>query len=244
MALGPDNKFTLRTAQMTGAQARDADIDVGLREYMLKVYNYMSMALALTGAVAFAASTSQGLMQAIYGSPLQWVVMLAPLGMVFFLAARINHMKASTAQTVFWVYAAMVGLSLSYIFLVYTGASVTRVFFITAGAFAGLSLYGYTTKRNLSAMGSFLMMGVIGLVIAMVVNIFLESSAMQFVISVLGVLIFAGLTAYDTQAIKESYYAGDEGETHEKKAIIGALRLYLDFLNMFLFLLQLFGNRE
>jgi FtsH-binding integral membrane protein len=244
MALGPDNKFTLRTAQMTGAQARDADIDAGLRAYMLKVYNYMSIGLALTGAVAFSVSTSPELMQAIFGTPLKWVVMLAPFGMVIFLSARMNHMKASTAQVSFWVFAALMGLSLSTIFIAYTGTSITRVFFITAGAFAGLSLYGYTTKRNLSAMGSFMAMGLIGLLIAIVVNWFLQSAAMQFVISVIGVLIFAGLTAYDTQAIKQSYYAGDAGETHEKKAISGALRLYLDFLNMFLFLLQLFGNRE
>jgi len=170
--------------------------------------------------------------------------MLAPLGLVFFLSARINSMQASTAQTVFWVYSGLVGLSISYIFMVYTGASITRVFFITAGAFAGLSLYGYTTKRDLSGMGSFLVMGLIGLIIASVVNIFLASTGMQFVISVLGVLIFAGLTAYDTQAIKAIYLESDGSETHEKKAIMGALRLYLDFLNMFLMLLHLFGNRE
>jgi len=244
MALGPDNKFTLRTAQMTGAQARDADIDVGLRAYMLKVYNYMCIGLGLTGAVAFAASTSQELMAAIYGTPLQWVVMLAPLGIVFFLSARINHMKASTAQIVFWIYSGLMGLALSYIFLAYTGSSITRVFFITSGAFAGLSLYGYTTKRDLSAMGTFMVMGLIGLVIAMVVNIFLQSSAMQFVISVLGVLIFAGLTAWDTQKIKAMYAAADGHEIGEKKTIMGALTLYLDFLNMFIFMLHLFGNRE
>ena len=244
MALGPDNKFTLRTAQMTGAQARDADIDVGLRTYMLKVYNYMCIGLGLTGAVAFGTSTSPEMMQAIFGTPLQWVIMLAPLGLVFFLSARVNHMKASTAQTLFWVYSGLMGLSLSYIFLAYTGASVTRVFFITAGAFAGLSLYGYTTKRDLSGMGTFMVMGLIGLIIAMVVNIFLESSALQFVISVLGVLIFAGLTAWDTQKIKSMYSVADGHEIGEKKAIMGALTLYLDFLNMFIFLLHLFSNRE
>lgn len=239
-----DNRFTLRTDHMTGAQASAAQVDEGLRSYMLKVYNYMCIALGLTGAVAYVASTSQTMMSAIYGTPLQWVVMLAPLGLVFFLSARINHMKAQTAQMVFWVYAGLMGLSLSYIFMIYTGASITRVFFITSGAFAGLSLYGYTTKRDLSGMKSFLVMGVIGLLIAMVVNMFLESSAMQFVISVLGVLIFAGLTAYDTQAIKAIYAESDGSETHEKKAIMGALRLYLDFLNMFIFMLHLFGNRE
>jgi len=239
-----DDRFTLRTAQMTGAQASAAQIDEGLRSYMLKVYNYMCIALGLTGAVAYAASTSQTLMSAIYGTPLQWVVMLAPLGLVFFLSARIKSMKAQTAQMVFWIYSALVGLSISYIFMVYTGASITRVFFITSAAFAGLSLYGYTTKRDLSGMHSFLIMGLIGIIIASVVNIFLESSAMMFVISVVGVLVFAGLTAYDTQQIKAIYREADHSETHEKKAIMGALRLYLDFLNMFLMMLYLFGNRE
>ena len=244
MAAGPDNKFTLRTAKNNTSEAHYSDIDVGLRNYMLKVYNYMCMGLALTGAVAFAASTSDSLMQVIYGSPLRWLVMLAPLGIVFFLAAKVNSMAASTAQTVFWIYAGVMGLSLSYIFLVYTGASVTRVFFVTAGAFAGLSLYGYTTKRDLSAMGTFMIMGLIGVIIASIVNIFLESSGLQFVISVLGVLIFAGLTAYDTQKIKSMYLDTDGHEVSEKKAVMGALSLYLDFLNMFIFLLHLFGNRE
>lgn len=245
MAIGPDPRFTLRTQSMSGAQADAAGIDAGLRAYMLKVYNYMSIGLALTGGVAYAASTSETLMRTIYGTPLQWVVMLAPLGLVFFLAAKVNTMKASTAQTVFWVYSALVGLSLSYIFMVYTGASITRVFFITAGAFAGLSLYGYTTKRDLSPIGAFLIMGLIGILIAAVVNMFLASSGLQFVISVLGVLIFAGLTAYDTQRIKAIYNAADGGgEVAEKKAVMGALTLYLDFLNMFLFMLHLFGNRN
>ncbi len=248
MALGPDKRFSLnagtRAEQMTGAQAHAAGIDAGLRTYMLKVYNYMCIGLALTGAVAFATSTSPVMLQAIYGTPLKWLVMLAPIGMVFFLAARVHAMKASTAQAVFWVYAGLMGLSLSYVFIAYTGESVTRVFFITAGAFAGLSLFGYTTKKDLSGMGSFLIMGVIGLLIASVVNIFLESTAMQFAISVLGVLIFAGLTAYDTQRIKSIYYEGDGMEVAEKKAVMGALTLYLDFINMFIFLLHLFGNRE
>ncbi len=244
MALGPNNPFQQRAATMTGAEAHAAGIDVGLRAYMLKVYNYMCIGLGLTGAVAFATSTSPAMMQAIYGTPLQWVVMLAPLGLVFFFAARIHALKASTAQALFWVYSAMMGLSLAYIFVAYTGESVTRVFFITAGAFAGLSLYGYSTKRDLSGMGTFLIMGVIGIVIAMIVNMFLESSALQFAISVIGVLIFAGLTAYDTQQIKSMYYESDAGEVHEKKAIMGALKLYLDFLNMFVFLLHIFGNRE
>jgi FtsH-binding integral membrane protein len=184
------------------------------------------------------------MMRAIYGTPLQWVVMLAPIGIVFFLAARVHSMQASTAQAVFWVYAALMGLSLSYIFVAYTGTSVARVFFVTAGAFAGLSLYGYTTKKDLSGMGTFLFMGVIGILIASVVNIFLQSTGLQFAISVIGVLVFAGLTAYDTQRIKSIYYESDGTEVAEKKAIMGALQLYLDFINMFVFLLHLFGNRN
>ncbi|UTW51576.1 Bax inhibitor-1/YccA family protein [bacterium SCSIO 12827] len=244
MAMGQNDRFRLQTARMDHAQAAAAGIDVGLRSYMLRVYNYMCIGLALTGAVAFAASTSGELMNAIHGTALRWVVMLAPLGFVFYLSARIHSMKAATAQTVFWVYAGLMGLSLSYIFLAFTGESIVRVFFITSAAFAGLSLYGYTTKKDLSGFGTFLVMGVIGILIASVVNIFLESSALHFAISALGVLIFAGLTAYDTQRIKAIYAEGDHSETHEKKAIMGALTLYLDFINMFIFMLQFFGNRE
>ncbi len=235
MAIGPNRKV------MSRAQAEAAAVDAGLRAYMLRVYNYMCVALALTGAVAFFVSTSPTLLQAIYGTPLMWVVFLAPLGMVFFLSARIHKMSAGTAQTMFWIFAALVGLSLASIFIVYTGASVARVFFITAGAFAGLSLVGYTTKRDLSGMRTFLFMGVIGLVIAMVVNMFLGSSGLQLLISVAGVLIFAGLTAYDTQQIKLMYYEADSGEVATKKSIMGALRLYLDFLNMFIFLMHILG---
>lgn len=235
MAIGPDRKV------MSRAQAAAAAVDVGLRAYMLRVYNYMCVALALTGAVAFFVSTSPTLLQAIYGTPLKWVVFLAPLGMVFYLSARIHRMSAGTAQTMFWVFAGLVGLSLASIFIIYTGASVARVFFITAGAFAGLSLVGYTTKRDLSGMRTFLFMGVIGLIIAMVVNMFLASSGLQLLISVAGVLIFAALTAYDTQQIKLMYYEADSGEITTKKSIIGALKLYLDFLNMFIFLMHIFG---
>lgn len=244
MAFGPQDKFTLRTQQMTGAQADAAQIDVGLREYMLRVYNYMASALALTGIVAFAASQSMELMQAIHGTPLKWVVMLAPIGMVLFLSARLQHMKAGTAQMMFWTFATLMGLSLSYILLVYTGESVARVFFITAATFTSMSLWGYTTKRDLSGMGSFLMMGLFGVIIASVVNIFLQSSAMQFVISVVGVLVFVGLTAYDTQKIKSMYNALDDSEIAGKKAIMGALTLYLDFINLFIMLLHLIGNRD
>jgi len=240
----PNNPFRLRTSQMTGAQAAAAGIDVGLREYMLKVYNYMCIGLGLTGAVAWAVSTSPQMIQAIYSTPLQWVVMLAPLGFVFFLSFRIHAIKASTAQALFWVYSALMGLSLAYIFVAYTGESVTRVFFITAGAFAGLSLFGYTTKKDLSGWGSFLIMGLIGIIIAAIVNMFLASSALQFAISVIGVLVFAGLTAYDTQNIKNEYSEFHDQETAGKLAISGALRLYLDFINLFIMLLHLFGNRE
>ena len=219
-----------------------AEIDEGLRAYMLRVYNYMASALALTGIVAMAVSTSPTLMQAIFGTGLHWIVMLAPIGLVLFLSFRIHKMSFGAAQTTFWIYAALMGLS--SIFLVYTGESIARTFFITAGTFAAMSLYGYTTKKDLSGWGSFLFMGLIGIIIASVVNIFLASSMLQFVISAAGVLIFTGLTAYDTQRIKESYHAHDDQATAGKKAIFGALQLYLDFVNLFVMLLQFFGNRE
>ncbi|AGS23745.1 Bax inhibitor-1/YccA family protein [Rhizobium etli] len=226
-------------------------IDQGLRAYMLKVYNLMALGLAITGVAAylgfnFAVQDGQltqfGVL--LFQSPLRWVVILAPLAVVFFLSFRIHQMSVSAAQTTFWIYAALVGLSLSSIFLVYTGQSVVQTFFVTAASFGALSLYGYTTKRDLSAMGSFLIMGLFGLIIASLVNIFLASSALQFAISVIGVLIFAGLTAYDTQRIKELYYEADEVAVAGRKAIMGALTLYLDFLNLFMFLLQFMGNRR
>ncbi|MGO6813540.1 Bax inhibitor-1/YccA family protein [Rhizobium leguminosarum] len=226
-------------------------IDQGLRAYMLKVYNLMALGLAITGVAAylsfqfaFANGELTAFGQAIYVSPLKWVVILAPLALVFFLSFRINTMTVAAAQTTFAVYAALVGLSLSSIFLIYTGQSVVQTFFVTAASFGALSLYGYTTKRNLSAMGSFLMMGLFGLIIASIVNIFLASSAVQFAISVLGVLIFAGLTAYDTQRIKELYLEADDVTVAGRKAIMGALTLYLDFINLFMFLLQFMGNRK
>jgi uncharacterized protein len=226
-------------------------IDQGLRAYMLKVYNLMALGLAITGVAAylsfqfaFANGELTAFGQAIYISPLKWVVILAPLALVFFLSFRIHSMTVAAAQTTFAVYAALVGLSLSSIFLIYTGQSVVQTFFVTAASFGALSLYGYTTKRNLSAMGSFLMMGLFGLIIASLVNIFLASSAVQFAISVLGVLIFAGLTAYDTQRIKELYLEADDVAVAGRKAIMGALTLYLDFINLFMFLLQFMGNRK
>lgn len=226
----------------TAAQA--TTYDAGLRAYMLQVYNYMAGGLGLTGIVAFLASSSPALMQTIYGTPLQWVVMLAPLGFVFFLSMRIHKMSVGAAQATFWGYAAIMGLSLSYIFLAYTGESIARTFFITAGTFGAMSLWGYTTKRDLSGMGSFLFMGLIGLILASVVNIFLQSSALQFAVSAIGVLIFVGLTAYDTQNIKQTYYQLPEGDVKQKAGIMGALRLYLDFINLFIFLLQFMGNRR
>lgn len=243
--------MALERRRMTRAQAEAAQIDVGLRQYMLGVYNHMTIGLAITGLVALGAhfaAVQNGVLtpfgQAIYLSPLKWVIMLAPIGMVFLFAARLHRMASSTAQVVFWIYAALMGLSLSSIFLIYTGESITRVFFIAAGMFAGMSLFGYTTKRDLTGMGSFLFMGLIGILIASVVNIFLASSALHFAISVIGVLVFAGLTAYDTQNIKNEYWEGDDSEVQAKKSIYGALRLYLDFINLFIMLLALFGNRE
>lgn len=217
--------------------------DVGLRQYMLQVYNYMAGGLALTGVAAYFGATS-GFYASVAGTPLLWVVLLTPLALVFFLSFRIERMSLSTAQISFWAYAGLVGLSLSGIFLVYTGESIARVFFITGATFGATSLYGYTTRPDLSRFGSFLFMGLIGIVIAGLVNMFLASSGLQFAISVMGVLVFTGLAAYDTQRIKEIYIGGDDDVAAGKKAIIGALALYLDFLNLFLVLLQLFGDRR
>jgi FtsH-binding integral membrane protein len=235
--------------RMTQGHAQSgAMIDEGLRTYMLKVYNLMALALVITGVASFAtytlAVTNPAFAQLLYGSPLKWVVMFAPLGLVLFLSFRIQNMSVSAAQATFWGYAALMGVSLSSIFLVYTGQSIVQTFFITAASFGALSLYGYTTKKDLSGMGSFLIMGLFGLIIASIVNIFLQSSAMGFAISAIGVLIFAGLTAYDTQKIKEMYFDGDDVATAGRKAIMGALTLYLDFINLFMFLLQFLGNRD
>jgi uncharacterized protein len=239
----------------TVGRAETGVIDQGLRSYMLRVYNYMASGVAITGVVAYltyifaVVDTGTGLQltsfgNLIFASAFKWVVIFAPLGMVFFLSARLNSMSLSAAQISFWVFAALMGLSLGSIFLVYAHASIARVFFITAASFGALSLYGYTTQRDLSAWGSFLFMGLIGIIIAMLVNLFLASSALQFAISVIGVLLSAGLTAYDTQQIKEMYYAGDDGTVAGRKAVMGALRLYLDFINLFMMLLQLFGDRR
>jgi FtsH-binding integral membrane protein len=218
-------------------------VDVGLRAYMLRVYNYMAGGLALTGAVAYFGATS-GFYTSVAGTPFFWVVLFAPLALVFFLSFRIQTISLGAAQLSFWVYAGLVGLSLSGIFLVYTGESIARVFFITAATFGATSLFGYTTRTDLSRFASFLFMGLIGIVIAGLVNIFLKSSALQLAISVIGVLVFTGLAAYDTQRIKAIYVSGEDEAIAGKKAIMGALALYLDFLNLFLMLLQLFGNRR
>ena len=233
------------------SKATSTEIDLGLKAYMNKVYSFMAVGLGLTGVIAhltstmafdFKTNTMTAFGNLIYGSPLAFIIMLAPLGFIIALNMGISKMKESTVQILFWTFAAAMGLSLSSIFIQYTGESIARVFFISAGAFGALSLYGYTTKKDLTGWGSFLFIGLIGILIASVVNIFVASSALQFGISVIGVLVFAGLTAYDTQRIKAMYYDGygEEG----KKAIMGALTLYLDFINLFIMLIQLFGQRR
>jgi len=219
-----------------------AEIDVGLRQYMLRVYNYMAGGLAFTGVVAYVAAAS-GFYVAIYRTPIFWLVLLAPLALVFILAFRIERMSLTAAQICFWVYAALIGLSLSGIFLVYTGASMAQTFLIAAAMFLATSLYGYVSGRDLTRYGSFLFMGLVGVIIAIVVNFFVGSPALEFAISVIGVVLFVGLTAWDTQRIKSLYAAGGEAGAR-KNAIMGALALYLDFLNLFLMLLRLAGRRR
>ncbi|WP_346327271.1 Bax inhibitor-1/YccA family protein [Iodidimonas sp. SYSU 1G8] len=238
-----------RTPYSVGAGTA-AEIDQGLRSYMLGVYNYMASGVLLTGIIALLVSnmavtdagelTSFG--QAIYMSPLKWVVLFAPLGLVLLMSFGVNKLSVFALQATFWVYAALMGLSLSSIFMIYTGESIARVFFISAAMFGSLSLYGYTTKRDLGPVGKFLFMGLIGIIIASVVNLFVASSMLSFVVSVIGVLVFAGLTAYDTQRIKEQYYEGHGEETLAKLSLMGALTLYLDFINLFLMMLRLFGS--
>jgi len=221
-----------------------AEYDEGLRQHMLRVYNIMGMGLLLTGAVALFTASTPVLFNAIFGTPLQWVVMLAPLAFVFFISFKVDSMSAAKAQLLFWAFAGVMGLSSAWIFQVYAGGSIARVFFITASLFGVMSLYGYTTKRDLSGMGSFLFMGLIGVIIASVVNIFLQSSALQFAVSITGVLVFTGLTAYDTQRIKELYDEGGSRESMSKLAVMGALSLYLSFINLFMLLLQFFGMQQ
>jgi FtsH-binding integral membrane protein len=218
-----------------GAQAQSAALfDEGLRKHMLRVYNYMGAGLVITGLIAFF----------VVSSPLKWVVMLAPLAFVFFFSFRIQTMSASTAQMTFWAFCAVMGLSLASVFLVFTGMSIARTFFIAASMFGATSLYGYVTKRDLSKIGSFLIMGLIGVVIASIVNIFLGSSALQFAISVIGIVVFVGLTAWDTQNIKEQYAENIDQESQQKMAVFGALSLYLNFVNIFQLLLNFTGERE
>ena len=246
-----------RNVAARGFGATRAAIDVGLRAYMLRVYNYMAAGVALTGVVAWltynaavvtdATGRITGLTsfgQTIFSGPLTIVLFLATLGIVFFLSFRIDKLQPSTALMLFMGYAALLGLMLSSVFLAYTGASITRTFFISAASFGALSLYGYTTQRDLSPIGSFLIMGLFGLILAMLVNIFLKSSGLDFAISAIGVLIFAGLTAWDTQKIKEMYDVNDDGSIAGRKAVMGALTLYLDFINMFLFMLRFLGDRR
>ncbi|HEU4820017.1 MAG TPA: Bax inhibitor-1/YccA family protein [Qipengyuania sp.] len=225
------------------AVARRATYDMGLRAHMLKIYNYMASGVLLTGIVALLAA-STGFAAAMIGSPLKWLVILSPLAIVFAMSFGANRFSTATLQAMFWGFATLMGLSLSTIFLVYTGESIAATFFATAGAFAGLSLWGYTTKKDLSGFGTFLIMGVIGLLIAMVINIFVQSSALAMAISFIGVLIFAGLTAYDTQRLKEQYEIVRGSDFAGKAVVLGALTLYLDFINMFQFLLSFMGSRE
>jgi FtsH-binding integral membrane protein len=229
--------------QSTHLPSETGAVDAGLRHFLIGVYNQMAGGLALTGAVAYIAASS-GFYQRIVGTPLFWIMMFAPLVLVLFLSFRVEKMSVAVARATFWSYAALVGLSLSGIFLVYTGASIAQVFLITAATFGAMSLYGYTTRSDLSRVGSFLFMGLIGIVIASVVNMFLASAAFQFAISIIGVLVFVGLTAWDTQRIKSIYIASDDRSIAAKKSIMGALALYLDFLNLFMMLLQLFGGRR
>ena len=241
--------------QTTGTNAAAVSVpratrDVGLRSYMLSVYNYMASGVLLTGIVALGFANSSLINLIVnpatgQATPLFWVALFAPLAIVFALSFGINRISARTAQLLFWVYAGLIGVQFSSLFLVYTGASIAQAFFATAAAFLGLSLYGYTTKRDLSAMGTFFIMGVVGIFVALIVNMFLRSPALDLAISAIGVLVFAGLTAYDTQKIKSIYFAvSGHGEAMAKSAVIGALNLYLDFINMFLFLLRLFGDRR
>jgi uncharacterized protein len=240
------------TRLRSAAASQDYAIDEGLRAYMLRVYNYMLLGLALTGGVAWFTANTPAFLQLFFQqagrgyslSPLGWVALFAPLGIVFFLRFRLQAMSLAAVQATFWVYAGLMGLSLTPILLVYTGSSVARVFFISAATFGAMSLYGYTTKSDLFGVGNFLRMGVFGILIAMLVNIFMQSSGLDWAISIIGVGIFVGLTATDTQAIKESYSANYDGTVSGKMAVMGALQLYLDFVNMFLFLLRLLGDRR
>jgi len=238
-----------RNMRASAVRRADASIDQGLRSYMLGIYNLMAIGLVVTALVsmgtAYLAATSLEFQTLIYRSPLRFVIMFAPLAAVLFMSFRIQNLSTGAARAVFFVFASLVGVSISTIFFVFEKQSIAQTFFISAATFGALSLYGYSTKRDLRPLGTFLFIGLVGILIASIVNIFfLESSALQFAVSVIGVLVFAGLTAYDTQTIKEMYYEGDSADAMGRKIVMGALNLYLDLVNMFLFLLQLFGNRN
>ena len=241
MAIGPDRRFQTRTDWMTRAQAEAAQIDVGLRDYMLRVYNYMALGVALTGILALLVSNNPAVMQAVALGPFKWVLFIGILGLGFFAPRIMMTKSVGAAQACFWTYAAMWGALIAPLFYMYTGGSIARAFFITAGAFAGMSLFGYTTKRDLTAMGRFLVMASFGILIALLVNIFLQSSGLQLVMSFVVPVIFAGLTAYETQQIKSWYYESDAGEMTQRKAIFGAFMLYGSFVTMFVWILQLVG---
>lgn len=243
MANWPDPRSSATGYSGAPTNASEVAFEAGLRSYMLSIYNYMASGVLVTGIVALLFASS-GLAAQVLVTPLRWLIMLAPLAFVMVLSFGINKLQTSTAQALYWAFAVVMGLSMSSIFLVFTGMSIAQTFFATAAAFVGLSLYGYTTKRDLSGFGTFLIMGVVGILVAMVLNIFLQSSALQLVISIVGVLIFAGLTAYDTQRLKSMYFQVAGSDMMGKAVIMGALSLYLDFVNMFTFLLNLLGSRE
>ncbi len=237
------NNFT-RTTRSSFASSAGVTYDAGLREYMLRVYNNMGFALAISGLVSLMVSSSAGLMQAIFTTPLQWLVLLAPIGFVLFFGAKINKISAASAQNYLWIFASLMGLSLAPLFMVYTNASMAKCFFITASVFGSMSLYGYVTKKDLTGMGSFLMMGLIGIILASIVNMFLKSSGLDFALSIIGVIVFTGLTAYNTQQIKSIYYQVSGSESVSKAATMGALTLYMDFINLFIMMLRFFGDRR
>lgn len=241
MAIGPGRRFNLRTDTMTRSQAEDAQIDVGLRQYMLRVYNYMALGVAFTGIISMAVAMNPAVMQAIVGGPFIWVLFIGILGMGFVAPKIMMSKSIVAAQACFWIYAAMWGALIAPYFYMYTNESIARVFFITAGAFAASSLYGYTTKKDLTAMGRFLVMATFGILIALVVNLFLQSTGLHLLMSIVVPIIFAGLTAYETQQIKGWYYQGDVGDVVHRKAIFGAFLLYGSFVTMFVWLMQLFG---
>lgn len=237
--------FPQRDTQYGASRAMSMEYDEGLRAYMLKVFTLMAFGLGFTGALSYYVSGQEAIMRALLTAPMSYIVMLAPLGVVIYMSVRIHKLSVGTAKALFWGYAALIAVSTAPIFLMYTGASIARIFFVTAGAFGALALYGYTTKKDLSGLGTFLIMGVFGLIILGLVNMFLQSPGLHFALSAVGVLVFAGLTAYDMQNIKRGFYIhGGTGEVAEKAAVFGALQLYIDFIAMFLNLLSLFGQER